>query len=99
MGEEIFGIQHGEDLDGWMEYEELCSLTAGRLRLPYDAPKVDGELLEHMIKKDPDGDDQIFLTMDRGFKVDPRVMAMLDRVARGEEKLYELRSFAREHRN
>lgn len=98
-GEEIFSLDHGEDLDGWMDYDELCRLTAGRVRFPYEVTEDHSGLYEHKIMRQPDGEELVFLTLDRGFKTDPRMTDMLDRVASGEEKLHELQTFAREHRN
>lgn len=98
-GDEVLSIDHGNDLDGWMEYDELCQLTAGTVRFPYEVTQDHSNLYEYKFIREGDEEEMVFLTLDRGFKADPRVMDMLDRVASGEEKLYELQSFSREHRN
>jgi hypothetical protein len=98
-GEEVFFLEHGNDLDGWMDYDELCRLTAGKVRFPYEVTEDHSNLYEHKFIRQPDEEEMVFLTLDRGFKADPRVVDMLERVASGEEKLYELQSFSREHRN
>jgi len=96
-GEVVVGLDHGDELDGTLTYDELVQLTMGQVRWPAFAERGQAPLIRHALRMQPKAEPMEFLTFDRGFEADPLMRAMLRRVERGEERLYQLRPKGPQH--
>lgn len=96
-GDVVVGLNHGEELDGTLTYEELIQLTMREIWWPAFAERGQAPLIRHALRMQRGAEPMEFVTFDRGFEADPLVRAMLRRVERGEERLYQLRHKGTQH--